>query len=540
MARVLYSAEINELKGSIGGTTFQRNKSGTIAKLKSSLVFNPTSKQLSSQGVFNFFVGSWQNLSLADKNLWNDFAAANQKFNYWNLSKELSGFNWYLSLNVNRYLTGQAVLTSPPVYVTPLFCPEFRLFPLTDSLSIMFDSFPEKDNYYLFVYATPPIRSVNLQSRKSLRLIAVIDPTPVLWHDLTADWELFFQMDWPPSDVDGGFQILTAISCVDKNTGIAGQFWLDNRALDLNLDPGLFGSSAVDLGQQFAQLQIQAMGYVGAGVVLAGAYNSALVLRSTDFGQSYSNLGAQTADQGVYSFCFCGSGICLMGSGNTGHVIRSTDYGVTWSDLGQMFAQTFVYALEYCGNGIVLAGTAPNARILRSTDYGATWFDLGTFGGGNNFRCFKHLGSGIVLAGGGIVGHILRSTDYGATWSDLGQQFGLAHIFNFADCDNGIVIASTGNTGHILRSTDYGATWSDLGAFFGTASIKEVDYLGFGVIICGSGASGKLLRSTDYGVTWFDLGQQGGETAIISFSVNGFTGISFGSQALGHCFYELF
>lgn len=233
MARVEYSSIVNEIKGSIKGTSFQRNKSGTIAKGKSVLVFNPSVNQLVSQSDFNYVVGLWAALTFANKELWIAFALANTKFNYWNEEKTLSGFNWFVSLNSNRLLTGQALFTAPPAYATPLFCPEFNLNVAAESLDIEFVSFPTASDYYLFIFATPPLRSVNLQSRRHLRLISVIAPSSAESHEITAAWESYFNLVYPSSTVSNSYQILAAVSCVDSVTGIAGQFWLANNYLSL-------------------------------------------------------------------------------------------------------------------------------------------------------------------------------------------------------------------------------------------------------------------------------------------------------------------
>jgi len=536
MARVLYSAEINELKGSIGGTTFQRNKSGTISRLKSTLVYNPTFKQNSFRLAFSGIVNLWSVISFSNKLLWNAFALANTKYNYWNVVKVISGFNWFFHINQNRLACGQAYAPGPPVYSTPLFCPAFQTFALSDSLSILFDSFSEKDNYYLLVYATPPIRQMNLQSRQKLRLIKIIDPTPVLWHDLTTEFEDYFNFSWPSASNNEDYNILIAVSCVDKNTFIAGQFYLSNSPLNFDFDPFLIYSSSTDLGQQFSQTQIKSMSYLGNGICLAGTYNSAYILRSTDYGATWSNLGQQIVVNFILSIAFLNYGICLAGTSNSGSILRSTDYGITWSDLGQQSTETSIFVMFYLGNGICLAGTAPLGKILRSTDYGETWSNLGQQYSEVQIKSMCYLGSGICLAGTAPLGKILRSTDYGVTWTDLGQMYSEIIIASMCYLGNGICLAGTSSTGKILRSTDYGVTWSDLGQQYSQTSINVILYLGWGVCFAGTYDSAYILRSTDYGVTWSNLGQQSTETLIYSGAIAFNKSLLFGTGSLGKIF----
>lgn len=514
MARVLYSAEINELKGSVGGTTFQRNKSGTISKLKPSLVYNPTVNQVSSRQFFNALVGAWSALSFANKTLWNAFAASYQKYNYWGVQKNLSGFNWFLSINSNRLLCSLSQLDQPPTYETPLSAPSLKTFALSNDLSFNFDNFPEKDDYYLFVFATPPIRGLNVQSRRSLRLIKVIAPTPTLWHDVTAAWEAYYGLTWPPSSTSEAFNVLLAVSAVEKTTGISGQFNLSNQPLDLSTSPTTLGNSPISTGSLSPDTQLRFSCYIADGVHLLGSGNQGHIIRSADYGDNWSDLGQQFSQTFILSACYCGNGICLAGTSTGGKVLRSTDYGATWSDLGQQGGAQSIYGLTYLGNGICLAGTGNNGHIIRSTDYGATWSDLGQLGSEIQIACIANCGSGVLVCGTASGGYVYRSTDYGATWGSVGQPGSDVQVLSLLYIGNGIVIGGTLSSGKIIRSTDYGATWSDLGQQFSQAAIRSLAYLGWGVVFAGTNAGGLLLRSTDYGATWSNLGQLGSETYI--------------------------
>lgn len=230
MARVLYSAEINELKGSIGGTTFQRNNSGTISKLKTSLTRTPSGKQNDFRLAFASLSRLWAATSYENKVLWNSFALANTKFSYWNVEKVLTGFNWFVHINQNRLVCGQSIAASPPVYAAPLFCPEFSVYTTNAILEIDFPVFADKNSYYLFVYCTPPIRQLNLQSRQKLRLVSIASPTSSLYHAFTSAFVDYFNISWPPSSSSGDFNLLCAVSAVDSTTFIAGQFYLVNKS----------------------------------------------------------------------------------------------------------------------------------------------------------------------------------------------------------------------------------------------------------------------------------------------------------------------
>ena len=261
-------------------------------------------------------------------------------------------------------------------------------------------------------------------------------------------------------------------------------------------DPGGYSHWA-DLGQQFSQIYIFSLAYLGNGICLAGTYIGGKILRSTDYGLTWSDLGQQYSQTSIFSLAYLGNGICLAGTSDSGKVLRSTDYGLTWSDLGQQYSQTYIYSLAYLGNGICLAGTGPGGKILRSTDYGLTWSDLGQQYSQIRIYSLAYVGNGICLAGTYDGGKVLRSTDYGLTWSDLGQQFSQTYIYSLACLESGVCLAGTGPGGKVLCSTNYGLTWEDLGQQYSQASILALAYLGNGICLAGTGAGGKILRAVD-------------------------------------------
>jgi hypothetical protein len=224
MARIVYSAEINEIIGSIGGTCFQRNNSGTISRLKNINRGKPSLLRQGANIVLGNIVKSWSALTLTQQGVWNTWAGLHTKFNYYGVERTLTGFNWFLSININRHLTGQAILSAPPTYVTPGTVPDYTMEPTAVSIEIEWGVWATEADYYCFVFATPPILSQSVKNRAKIRLVGVYNPNGSHYIDLTSDWEDTFGITYPSSTVDGSFYILTSIAAIDKVTGISGQF----------------------------------------------------------------------------------------------------------------------------------------------------------------------------------------------------------------------------------------------------------------------------------------------------------------------------
>jgi len=224
MAKVDYSAEINELTGSVGGTCFQRNASGTISRLKNIRRGRSTAKRQASNILLNSIVAVWTRLPLTQQQAWNDWAALHTKFNYHGAEKTLTGFNWFVSINCNRSITGQELLTAPPTYATPGVVPEFSLDIDDGGIEVEWSSFPAEADYYLFIFSTPPIFSQSIKNRNKIKLLGSFNPNGAHYIDLTSSWEAAFNITWPSTSVSNSFYILISMAAVDKVTGISGQF----------------------------------------------------------------------------------------------------------------------------------------------------------------------------------------------------------------------------------------------------------------------------------------------------------------------------
>jgi photosystem II stability/assembly factor-like uncharacterized protein len=514
MARTQYGAMITELNGSIGGFTFQQNASGKISRTRVSRISANTLKQGYPKRSFIYVVSLWNGLSSIQKGLWNTFAAANPFTDYWGRTKTLTGYNWFMALNINLWLMEITEITTPPTLGSPVVVPDFCLDVSDLALTVDFGTEYDPSEIELFIFASPPMRSASEKNRKALRLINIHSFFPVTVIDIATAWQSYYAFSWPPSSYSGSFSILVAIAAVNYTTGQASVFTTQLSQFYLT---GSVGLSWSNLGQQFSQDSILSLYGFCSGVCLAGTYPDGRILRSTDFGDTWSDLGQQFGQAHIRSLYGFSSGVCLAGTGSGGKILRSTDFGATWSDLGQQFSQSFIYSLYGFSSGVCIAGTGSDGKILRSTDYGATWSDLGQQYSQSIILSLYGFSSGVCLAGTGTDGKILRSTDYGATWSDLGQQFGQTHIRSLFCFSSGICLAGTYPDGKILRSTDYGATWSDLGQQFGQSYISSLYGFSSGVCIAGTGSGGKILRSTDFGATWSDLGQQFSQSFISSF-----------------------
>lgn len=196
MARVTYGESITEYAGSIGGITYLRNASGPIAKLRSLPPLNPSPDQSTYQTNMAILVAYWPTLSQANKDSWDALAAAHDKTTPWGETKTLSGYQWFLSVNLLRLSTGQALRSSPAawhVYAPP---DSFDLVATGTYLRVEWDPAYDPEDCLLF-YLTLPLRQSSLKLRRSLFYVGYNRPVGALSNfDLTSWFESLANVTW--------------------------------------------------------------------------------------------------------------------------------------------------------------------------------------------------------------------------------------------------------------------------------------------------------------------------------------------------------
>lgn len=122
MALVKYGGGIVQMSGSIGGTTFARNRFGNYARSRTTPVNPSSSFQSKMRLIMGFLVEFWnEELSDTERAQWATYAAAVSITNRLGDSVKCTAFNHFIRGNSLRLLlshatieAGPAVLTLPP------------------------------------------------------------------------------------------------------------------------------------------------------------------------------------------------------------------------------------------------------------------------------------------------------------------------------------------------------------------------------------------------------------------------------------------
>lgn len=226
MARIIYGSIITDIKGSIGGITYQKNGSGTIARLKPRKTKTNTQKQRDQQPRLKEVQRNWNELSLTNKVLWNDFASVNNKIGLDGNEKVLTGYQWFVTINQNRLLLSRSILLVPPVYeiVNPI-----------DSISLLWDqtvlcvipNIPIADfKQRWIIYSSFIINSSSRFDFNKTRLIRLIDDdfggSRTIANTISSSsWNIYYKSNFPPSLGNKNFYMMVYIRAISNTSGIS-------------------------------------------------------------------------------------------------------------------------------------------------------------------------------------------------------------------------------------------------------------------------------------------------------------------------------
>ena len=238
MARIEYGTIITDIIGSIGGITFQHNRSGKVARLRPKSYKKSTDAQTIQQAKHSAILSSWQNLSRSNQILWNDYADLYTKDNKFGQEKKLSGVNWFESTNLSRQIIDLPLLLSPPIHTLPCAVPSFSVEITQSEMNVNFDSpFDTTDNA-LIIRATNMMTNTTTNFQNGYRYITYEGIGNINFIDIVADWQSVFSCIYPPSENVANYAIAVMVQVVNKSSGIQSvgvtnisRYFFDDRGL---------------------------------------------------------------------------------------------------------------------------------------------------------------------------------------------------------------------------------------------------------------------------------------------------------------------
>lgn len=171
MARITYSGFVTDIRGSIGGTTFQRNASGYTVKNKPNIVRLQSDLQLVQRRRFDRIVRGWLEITQAQRDSWNAFAISHPTPSKHNPSSMLTGYQYFLKFNmiytqcILNYMP-EPLVTEPTI---PIITPTLK----TNGTLLNLNLVPASTAIYIFgnIYLSPPMKATSGYRQDATRTV---------------------------------------------------------------------------------------------------------------------------------------------------------------------------------------------------------------------------------------------------------------------------------------------------------------------------------------------------------------------------------
>jgi len=142
MAKVVGPLHSSEARGSVGSLTYNTWRGISIVKARAGPTTQYSDAQVALRALAALATTSWQSITDAQRNAWHDYANTHTDIDWTGNPQRLSGYNWYIRINVRRQLLGQAIGTSPPTIVYDSYVSLLTAVDIPPGLSISFSTMP--------------------------------------------------------------------------------------------------------------------------------------------------------------------------------------------------------------------------------------------------------------------------------------------------------------------------------------------------------------------------------------------------------------
>jgi hypothetical protein len=187
---------VTDFKGSIKGTTFQRNAAGNIAKGKSNSRFSPSQAQQYELTDFASIASKWNGIGFGYKDEWNVFAGLYDRTDFWGSIKHISGYQWFMSINRALSLISQPLIEQIPGDAAILPVPAYTIDVNDDWIRLDFGSPINISDRYIIINVTGPRRFSSGTSRQQSFYLKQVTGAAVQYINFTTEWEALFHQVW--------------------------------------------------------------------------------------------------------------------------------------------------------------------------------------------------------------------------------------------------------------------------------------------------------------------------------------------------------
>lgn len=175
MARIIYSGLVDSIRGSIQGTTFQRNAYGYTIKGKPNMVNPNTSRQNRRKKSFSGAAQAWRTLSDADREAWNAYANAFPIPSRKNPSAYLSGLAAFTRWHAVMWQRNSTILNDPAGAQGTAILDQVELILSGGDLFVSAPNDITEGPWWVFIYLSRPLQPTQAFVKSWQRYVTSFD-----------------------------------------------------------------------------------------------------------------------------------------------------------------------------------------------------------------------------------------------------------------------------------------------------------------------------------------------------------------------------
>jgi len=228
MAKFMPGPTIGMISGSIGSTTFARNRYGVYIRTRSKPTQPNTSYQLNIRSHLSNISQQWASLDDSERLAWASWATTNPRTDRLGQSQVLQGNAAYIAVNHRLAQIGATLLDLPPLDAppSPLSTLSFTSAIGTTGVKIVFTPTPTGASVGLMIWAAVSSSAGQNYTANLLKLINITAGAYASETEITSLIEARF------GDLQVG-QILTLqVATMDRTTGLCSQPLVYRAALE--------------------------------------------------------------------------------------------------------------------------------------------------------------------------------------------------------------------------------------------------------------------------------------------------------------------
>jgi len=173
MARIIYSALVESIRGSIGGTTFQSNKYGFTVKRRPNMTIPNSPMQNERKRVFAIAARGWRDLTDALRADWEAYASTYPQYAKHNAETQLNGFNLWMRVMPLRLIAGTGYIAPVELDLPASVTLSYTATYAASVLRIDVDCSNELEEWSIMLFISRPLSSTKNFVGSATRYIAV-------------------------------------------------------------------------------------------------------------------------------------------------------------------------------------------------------------------------------------------------------------------------------------------------------------------------------------------------------------------------------